>query len=231
MSRSQDASCAIWKPNAMRRCCIARSPRPPMVNAVKRCSNSPTSRISTPSTGWPNSTEYGVRSLLRRLPLSQMTQPLVARARALGLVAVLGTLEEAEGADAGMYDDEPEALPTMPSDEREHAEVFPDALKGEAGEIPAPGDGTQTPVSRGSRLDKSGSIRAAIFGVSDGLVSNTALVMGFAGHRSQERSTTRGAVRRCRRTSRRCVLDGGRRIRQSMASQRDLFRREIDMET
>ena len=31
------------------------------------------------------------------------------------------------------------------------------------------------------RTDKSGSLRAAVFGASDGLVSNTALVMGFAG--------------------------------------------------
>ena len=31
------------------------------------------------------------------------------------------------------------------------------------------------------RADKSGTLRAAIFGVNDGLVSNTALVMGFAG--------------------------------------------------
>lgn len=30
-------------------------------------------------------------------------------------------------------------------------------------------------------VDKSGSLRAAIFGINDGLVSNTALVMGFAG--------------------------------------------------
>src|ERR1700760_4070320 len=31
------------------------------------------------------------------------------------------------------------------------------------------------------RGDRSGALRAGVFGISDGLVSNTALVMGFAG--------------------------------------------------
>ncbi|WP_289460207.1 hypothetical protein, partial [Klebsiella pneumoniae] len=57
-------------------------------------------------------------------------QKLVNMARATGLNSVLGTLEENEGADAGMYDDEPEALDSMPVDEREHAEVFRSMLQG-----------------------------------------------------------------------------------------------------
>ena len=49
---------------------------------------------------------------------------MVARARAAGMDDVLAHLEEAEGADAGMYDDEPEAPASMSADEREHAETF-----------------------------------------------------------------------------------------------------------
>ena len=46
---------------------------------------------------------------------------LLARARALSLDAVLPDLEQAERDGAGMYDDEPDALPTMSRDERQHA--------------------------------------------------------------------------------------------------------------
>lgn len=46
---------------------------------------------------------------------------------------------------------------------------------------PGPVDGEQS-----SDAGKSGTLRAAIFGVNDGLVSNAALIMGFAGA-SQER--------------------------------------------
>ena len=107
-------------------------------------------------------------------------EQLVRRARSLGLVSVLDTLEQNEGADAGMYDDEPEALPTMPSDEREHADVFRTLKGGEPERFPH-----RERSSKGGepwhRADKSGSVRAAVFGVSDGLVSNVALILGIAG--------------------------------------------------
>jgi VIT1/CCC1 family predicted Fe2+/Mn2+ transporter len=47
---------------------------------------------------------------------------------------------------------------------------------------PGPVDGEQT-----TETGKSGTLRAAIFGVNDGLVSNAALIMGFAGA-SQDRA-------------------------------------------
>lgn len=156
-------------------------------------------------------------------------QRLVARARSLGLVSVLDTLEANEGADAGMYDDEPEALPTMPSDEREHAEVFR-SLKGDKPEkFPhrAMSPNTGEPWHK---LDKSGSVRAAVFGVSDGLVSNTALVMGFAG------ASLAGAIDNsvvlfaglAGLLAGAFSMAAGEYV--SVASQRDLFKREIDLE-
>lgn len=174
--------------------------------------------------------EYGVAIPPAPTELDSTDAQLVARARSLGLTSVLDVLEANEGADAGMYDDEPEALPTMPSDEREHAEVFR-SLKGSSNEsrfphkAMTPGDGEPW-----HRLDRSGSIRAAVFGVSDGLVSNTALVMGFAG------ASVAGAI------SNSTVLFAGLAgllagafsmaagEYVSMASQRDLFAREIEME-
>jgi len=172
---------------------------------------------------------YGVQVPPPPAALEPDDAQLVTRARSLGLVSVLDTLEENEGADAGMYDDEPEALPTMPSDEREHAEVFR-SLKGDPPEkfphkAMAPEAGEPW-----HKLDKSGSIRAAVFGVSDGLVSNTALVMGFAG------ASIAGAIDNsvvlfaglAGLLAGAFSMAAGEYV--SMASQRDLFKREIDLE-
>jgi vacuolar iron transporter family protein len=158
---------------------------------------------------------------------------LVARARGAGFADVLRHLEEAEGADAGMYDEEPEAPTSMSEDEREHIEVFQQMRSDlEGGAVVAPQDGsghrviTPGPGEPWHRNDKSGSTRAAVFGVSDGLVSNTALVMGFAGA-SPGNSTVlfaglagllAGAF----------SMAAGEYV--SVASQRDLYAREIAME-
>ena len=173
--------------------------------------------------------EYGVEVPPPPTELDVDDQQLVKRARAMGLVSVLDTLEQNEGADAGMYDDEPEALTTMPSDEREHAEVFR-ALKGDKPEKFPHRAVSPNAGEPWHKLDKSGSIRAAVFGVSDGLVSNTALVMGFAG------ASLAGAIDNsvvlfaglAGLLAGAFSMAAGEYV--SMASQRDLFKREIDLE-
>jgi len=172
---------------------------------------------------------YGVQVPPPPAALEPDDAQLVTRARSLGLVSVLDTLEENEGADAGMYDDEPEALPTMPSDEREHAEVFR-SLKGDSTEKFPHKSMAPEAGEPWHKLDKSGSIRAAVFGVSDGLVSNTALVMGFAG------ASIAGAIDNsvvlfaglAGLLAGAFSMAAGEYV--SMASQRDLFKREIDLE-
>ena len=174
-------------------------------------------------------TAYGVDIPPAPTLLNADDEQLVRRARSLGLVSVLDTLEQNEGADAGMYDDEPEALPTMPSDEREHADVFRALKGGEPERFPH----RERPTKGGEpwhRTDKSGSVRAAVFGVSDGLVSNTALVMGFAG------ASLGGAIENsvvlfaglAGLLAGAFSMAAGEYV--SMASQRDLFKREIDLE-
>jgi len=85
-------------------------------------------------------------------------------ARRFSINAVLPYLERAERADAGLYQDDPDATAAMAVDERSHARVL-----------------TQLRREPWHRGDRSGALRAAVFGVNDGLVSNTSLVMGFAG--------------------------------------------------
>lgn len=176
-------------------------------------------------------TEYGVEIPPAPTRLDAKDQKLVNTARSTGLNSVLGTLEENEGADAGMYDDEPEALESMPIDEREHAEVFRSMQSGTT--IPKITSRAATPLTGGEpwhKVDRSGSVRAAVFGISDGLVSNTALVMGFAGaslNGSLENSTVLFAGL-AGLLAGSFSMAAGEYV--SVASQRDLFRREIEME-
>ena len=80
-----------------------------------------------------------------------------------------------------------------------HAAHWESKLRSAGAEVPAPGRPTLRTrllgaaadrlsvrtvlplIERAERADRSGALRAGVFGVSDGLVSNTALVMGFAG--------------------------------------------------
>ena len=177
--------------------------------------------------------EYGVAVPPAPTTLDPDDARLVARARAAGLEDVLGHLEEVEGAGAGMYDDEPEALATMSQDEREHAEAFR-AMR--TTDRPTRTSGTRSlrttlrPRKGDSELwhrgDRSGATRAAVFGVSDGLVSNTALVMGFAGAAPGNSTILLAGLAGLLAGA--FSMAAGEYV--SVASQRDLFRREIELE-
>jgi VIT1/CCC1 family predicted Fe2+/Mn2+ transporter len=103
------------------------------------------------------------------------TRVLTWVARHFSVDAVLPLVERAEHADAGLYDGDPDATPDMAIDERSHARVLT-RLRG--------GDDDPRSIAKRERWhrgDRSGALRAAVFGVNDGLVSNTSLAMGFAG--------------------------------------------------
>lgn len=175
--------------------------------------------------------EYGVPIPPAPTSLDPDDAAMVARARAAGMDDVLAHLEEAEGADAGMYDDEPEAPDSMSADEREHAETFrrlrehaPATAAIDRGVISA--DGSVDFGERWHRVDTSGSVRAAIFGISDGLVSNTALVMGFAGTGTDNGVVLFAGVAGLLAGA--FSMAAGEYV--SVASQRDLFQRELEME-
>ncbi|MQA13006.1 MAG: rubrerythrin family protein [Pseudonocardiaceae bacterium] len=85
---------------------------------------------------------------------------LAGLARRFGWVFVLALAQQAES--RALYDTEADATPAMAADERIHSEV----VRGLA--------------ARG-RARMSGTLRAAVFGVNDGLVSNIALVLGVIG--------------------------------------------------
>lgn len=150
---------------------------------------------------------------------SRRTRLLGWLARRFSVSAVLPIVERAERADAGMYDDEPAAASNMPIDERAHARVLARL---------AP-DGGGRSVGRGERWhrgDRSGSLRAAVFGVNDGLVSNAALVMGFAGSGAASRTILFAGVAGWLAGA--FSMAAGEYI--SMVSQREIYEREIRLE-
>ena len=83
-------------------------------------------------------------------------------ARVGGLLAVVALLERREGAEITRYDEEPHAPEELVAAERGHAQLL----------------GSLAP---GWRLQAAATLRAGVFGMSDGLVSNLALVMGVVG--------------------------------------------------
>jgi VIT1/CCC1 family predicted Fe2+/Mn2+ transporter len=133
-------------------------------------------------------------------------------ARRFSIDVVLTHLERAEHADAGLYDGDPDATAAMAVDERSHARVLT-RLRGTAGE----------PWHRG---DRSGALRAAVFGINDGLVSNASLVMGFAG--SGAASTVILFAGLAGLLAGAFSMAAGEYI--SMRSQKEAYEREINLE-
>ena len=113
-------------------------------------------------------------------------QLIVLVARVFGTHAVRDLVQALEGDEESLYEAQrsPETE-AIAADEREHAEIWRRISDGRTN--PTVGE----PRVAGApetwhRAGRSGTLRAVIFGVSDGLVSNLALVMGVAGASSGE---------------------------------------------
>ncbi|HEY4702938.1 MAG TPA: VIT1/CCC1 family protein, partial [Streptosporangiaceae bacterium] len=146
---------------------------------------------------------------------SLRTRLLGQAANRLSVATVLPLIERAERADAGMYEADPDAGPGMAADERGHARTLARLIDGGRPD-PRAQVRRREPWHRG---DRSGALRAGVFGVSDGLVSNTALVMGFAGS---------GASRTVILLAGSFSMAAGEYV--SMSSQREMYQREISLE-
>lgn len=161
------------------------------------------------------------------------TRTMGLAAKKLSLDAVLPLIERAERSDAGLYDADPDAAPGMADDERGHAKTLA-ALRdgGTAGRGDSGGRKALDPRGRGGRQepwhrgDRSGALRAGIFGVSDGLVSNTALVMGFAGSGASRSAVLLAGVAGLLAGA--FSMAAGEYV--SMSGQREMFEREIELE-
>ena len=103
---------------------------------------------------------------------------IILLARLFGTKAVSDLVTALEGDEEEIYGDQaatPE-IEAIAADEREHADIWR--------KLKDPGYHPDRDIAereKWHRSGRSGTLRAVIFGVSDGLVSNLALVMGVAG--------------------------------------------------
>jgi VIT1/CCC1 family predicted Fe2+/Mn2+ transporter len=146
-------------------------------------------------------------------------------ARVFGTKAVSDLVTALEGDEEDIYDSQssPEVA-AIAADEREHARIWQE-LKGASPEQQVESDIASR--ERWHRSSRSGTLRAVIFGVSDGLVSNLALVMGVAGAAGdQGRFILLAGIAGLLAGS--FSMAAGEYI--SMQSQRELFQRQIALE-
>ena len=141
-------------------------------------------------------------------------------AKRLGPGAVLPIVERAEIADASHYDHVTEATAAMATDERIHARVL-------AGLTPSTALSGIRRGERWHRGDSSGALRAAIFGVNDGLVSNLSLVMGVTGGEADRKFILLAGLAGLLAGA--FSMGAGEFI--SVTAQRELFQREIALES
>ena len=153
---------------------------------------------------------------------------IVLMARAFGTHAVRDMVQALEGDEEDLYtaQSSPE-VEAIAADEREHAAIW-ERLSDRQRGGPATRRARAIAQDEGwHRVGRSGTLRAVIFGVSDGLVSNLALVMGVAG-------ASQGAGSFVLLAGIAGLLAGafsmaaGEYI--SMQSQRELFERQIALE-
>jgi VIT1/CCC1 family predicted Fe2+/Mn2+ transporter len=145
--------------------------------------------------------------------------------RRVGARPLLPYVERMERADANKYDAEPQAADGMAAEERRHGRRIARMRSTGAG---APAGPTEQIAQRERwhRGDRSGGLRAAVFGVSDGLVSNAALVMGFAGSGAGRSTVLLAGVAGLLAGA--FSMAAGEYV--SMSSQREMFEREISLE-
>jgi vacuolar iron transporter family protein len=166
-------------------------------------------------------------------------------ARLFGTRTVADLVKALEGDEENAYGAQ-EASPevaAIAADEREHAEIWDRLATGQALDLDRTGAADRDGVDAARRArsiadigrreswhrrgSRSGTLRAVIFGVSDGLVSNLSLVMGVAGASSASpRFVILAGVAGLLAGA--FSMAAGEYI--SMQSQRELFERQIELE-
>jgi VIT1/CCC1 family predicted Fe2+/Mn2+ transporter len=154
---------------------------------------------------------------------SSRIRALIWLARRLGTAAVVPMVLEAEATDADKYDAQGGDAAPIADEEREHRRTLVGMTRGQ----PTDARDLIAIRERWHRSSSSaGSIRAAIFGMNDGLVSNLSLILGVAGAGVEPRTVLL--------TGFAGLLAGAFSMAAgeytSVASQRDLLQRQVELE-
>jgi len=142
-------------------------------------------------------------------------------ARIFGVRSVLPIVRSLEAGAYGAYMAQDEAAQAMAPDEREHRKTMSRLERGD-------NQASELIMSRERwhRTGGGGALRATIFGVSDGLTSNTALVMGFAGAQTSADFVLLAGLAGLIAGA--FSMATGEYV--SMRAQRELFERQIELE-
>jgi VIT1/CCC1 family predicted Fe2+/Mn2+ transporter len=148
-------------------------------------------------------------------------------ARRLGPRSVLPLVRSMEAGAYGAYMAQGETGRALAPDERHHRKMMSKLERG----TPIAGDAiepTEAIAARETwhRRGGGGTLRASVFGVSDGLVSNVSLVMGFAGAQTQGDVVLLAGVAGLLAGA--FSMGAGEYV--SMRAQKELFERQIELE-
>ena len=139
-------------------------------------------------------------------------------ARRFGVQHVLPILIRLEAADAAKYIGVPEAPTAMGQEEVQHGRTLATIGKG--------GPRSIADIEARHRVRSGGTLRAATFGVSDGLITNLSLVIGVVGGNAGEKFIVLAGVAGLIAGA--FSMGAGEWI--SVRSQRELYEREIEIE-
>lgn len=140
-------------------------------------------------------------------------------ARRFGTKRVIPIISSLEARDEAGYMQQPEAE-GLPAEERAHSRTLWAMSGGGSGVEAIAG------TERWHLTSSGGSLRAAVFGVNDGLVSNFSLVMGFAGAEARPEYILLAGVAGLLAGS--FSMAAGEYV--SVSAQRELFEQQIAME-
>jgi VIT1/CCC1 family predicted Fe2+/Mn2+ transporter len=154
--------------------------------------------------------------------ISPRVRVLSLLARFFGTKSVLPLIESFEAGDIDAYraPEQDPAVQALAQEERGHFRTLGALTRTNGGAVDIAGH------ERWHRSGGGGTLRATVFGVSDGLVSNLALVMGFAGAGAESQFVVLAGVAGLLAGA--GSMAAGEYI--SMRAQRELFERQIRLE-
>ncbi|HEU4385809.1 MAG TPA: VIT1/CCC1 family protein [Anaeromyxobacteraceae bacterium] len=170
---------------------------------------------------WERKLQKAGAAIPQNRPSSRI-RALIWLARRLGTAAVLPLVMEAESGDADKYMQQGGDAAPLADEERAHRQVLVGLGRG----APLDARAAIATRERWHRGGRAGSLRAAIFGMNDGLVSNLSLVLGVAGAGAEPGTlVVTGLAGLLAGASSMAVGEYT-----SVASQRDLLARQIALE-
>jgi VIT1/CCC1 family predicted Fe2+/Mn2+ transporter len=167
--------------------------------------------------------ENGLKELNIALPVHRVsfqTRFLKTLARLFGPGLVYPLLHEAEIVGSAEYASQSEITAPLAGEERQHARTL-GQLSGGSHPISPSGH-----TEHWHRSGGGGTLRATVFGISDGLVSNLSLVMGFAGASADAKFVLLAGLSGLLAGA--SSMAAGEYV--SMKAQRELYERQIELE-